>query len=36
VTSHLYRIVCTGWIPGTNEGYHPVQTPAFPVVPHMV
>jgi hypothetical protein len=29
VTSHLYLMVCTGWIPGTNEGYHPVQMPVF-------
>jgi hypothetical protein len=21
---HLYRMVCTGWILGTNEGYQPV------------
>jgi hypothetical protein len=24
--------ICTGWIPGTNGGYHPVQMPVFLVV----
>jgi hypothetical protein len=25
VIPHLYRIVCTGWIPSINEGFQPVQ-----------
>jgi hypothetical protein len=29
---HLYRRTCTGSIPGTNEGYTPVQMSVFPVV----
>jgi hypothetical protein len=29
---HLYSMVCTRWIPGTNEGSHPVQMHVFPVV----
>jgi hypothetical protein len=29
---HLYRMVCTSWIPGTNESYQPVQMSVFPVV----
>jgi hypothetical protein len=31
-TPHLYWMLCTGSIPGTNEGYEPVQMPLFPVV----
>jgi hypothetical protein len=26
---HLYQMVCTGWIPSTNEGYQPVQMSIF-------
>jgi hypothetical protein len=29
---HLYQMVCTCSIPGTNEGFEPVQMPLFPVV----
>jgi hypothetical protein len=29
---HLYKMLFTGSIPGTNEGYEPVQIPVFPVV----
>jgi hypothetical protein len=32
VTSHLYQSVCTGWIPGTNESFQPVQMVVFLVV----
>jgi hypothetical protein len=32
IISRLYRLLCTGWIPGTNESYQPVQMPVFPVV----
>jgi hypothetical protein len=31
---YLYWILCSGSIPGTNEGYEPVQKAVFPVV-HM-
>jgi hypothetical protein len=24
--------ICTGWIPGTNGGFHPLQMPVFLVV----
>jgi hypothetical protein len=26
---HLYWMVCTSWIHGTNEGYQPVKMPVF-------
>jgi hypothetical protein len=29
---HLYRMLCTGSIRSTNEGYEPVQMHVFPVV----
>jgi hypothetical protein len=29
---HLYQMLCTGSIPGTNEGFEPVQKVVFPVV----
>jgi hypothetical protein len=29
---HLYRMLCTGSITDTNEGYEPVKMPIFPVV----
>jgi hypothetical protein len=32
VILHLYQMLCTGSIPGTNEGYEQVQMPFFPVV----
>jgi hypothetical protein len=32
VIPHLYRMLCTGWIPGTNEGFQPAQMSVFPVV----
>jgi hypothetical protein len=29
---HLYHMLCTGSIPGTNEGYEQVQMTVFPEV----
>jgi hypothetical protein len=32
LTSHLYWMVYTSWIPGTNEGFQLVQMSVFPIV----